>query len=125
MGDRFVAVLVEVSDGDVMQRQDFSVGAWESGVVMLAASGAFAVAVVMQQLYPGRPVKCRTGRKIRARIKRFAFRGEKTIEGPAAAAGEYLASLHINGVHIRTFFPVHFDIDKVLVHKLRNVLIFK
>lgn len=42
MGERFIAVLVEMPGSDVMQRQDFAVDAWESGARPAAPGRVFA-----------------------------------------------------------------------------------
>ena len=65
------------------------------------------------------------GREVRTGVEGFAFRREKTIERPAAAAGQYLTGIHVNRIHVGAFLPIHFDIDKPFVHECRNVLIFK
>lgn len=42
VGERFIAVLVEMPGSDVMQRQDFAVDAWENGARPMAPGRVFA-----------------------------------------------------------------------------------
>ncbi len=44
---------------------------------------------------------------------------------PAAAAGQHLDRVHVDGVHIRPLFPVHLDRHIVLVHEPRDLFVFE
>jgi hypothetical protein len=37
----------------------------------------------------------------------------------------YLQEGHIHPIHIRPFFPINLDIDKILIHDLSNFFILK
>jgi len=64
-------------------------------------------------------------REIRSRKKRFFIRRHDDGQGPAAAAREHLADSHINVVDVRSFFPIHLDADKGIVHQAGHFGIFK
>ena len=69
-----------------------------------------------QNIAKSRLAVARRGGKIGATPKGLALRSQKHSHRPAAAGAGGDQGLHINGVDVRPFFPVHFDVDEQLVH---------
>ena len=44
---------------------------------------------------------------------------------PASTARHHLADRHVDGINIRPFFAVHFDVDKRLIHQTGYTSIFE
>ena len=64
-------------------------------------------------------------RKICAAVKRFCLRRKKYGHWPATATSHGLNGVHVNGVDVRSFLAVNFDIDKQLVHERSGFDIFE
>ncbi len=64
-------------------------------------------------------------REISAPEKWFQVRREKDIQRPAAAAGRGLDERHVNFIHVRTLFAIHFDADKMFIEKRADLVILK
>ena len=58
-------------------------------------------------------------------IKRFTCRGAKDSHGPAATSSKRLHCIHVDRINIGTFFSVHFDVHKQLVHDRCGGAVFK
>jgi len=59
------------------------------------------------------------------RQKRTQVRCEENRHGPTTRAGHGNGSLHIYSIYIRTFFPIHLDADKFLIHQSSSFRIFE
>ena len=55
-------------------------------------------------------------REVGAAEKGLAVGGEEDGHRPAAAARQHLDRLHVDGVQVGPFLPVHLDVDEILVH---------
>ena len=80
---------------------------------------------VLEQLKKAGSAILGFGWKIGAAVKWFAIRSEKTIERPATLSGHGLDGGHINLVHVRAFFTVHFDADEMPVEEFGEIFVFK
>ena len=49
----------------------------------------------------------------------------KDIERPTARLLDHLYRFHVDLIHIRTLFAVHFHTDEVLIHQLGNIVTLK
>ena len=65
------------------------------------------------------------GRKVGAAVERLAVGRQKDGHGPAAAAGQQLHRLHIDGVQVGPLFPVDLDVDEVAVHQGGDVVVLE
>src|SRR3972149_4444536 len=74
----------------------------------------------------------------KARVPEAAFPGDIRIgeEGlpvrshydgqwPATAAGQHLADQHVSAVYIRSFLPIHLDVDEGFIHQGSYFLVFE
>jgi hypothetical protein len=57
--------------------------------------------------------------------KRLFVRSHKDRHGPAAASGQNLAYGHVDLIHVRPFFPIHFDGYEILIQYVCNFVIFE
>src|SRR5437763_8184640 len=72
---------------------------------------------LLKQLQEAGPAVALVRRKISSSEEGFELRRQKNIEWPAARAGGRLDECHINLVHVRPLFTVHFDADEMLVEE--------
>ena len=79
----------------------------------------------LQHLFPAYSVMSIYRWKISTSIKRFQVRIKKHIQRPPTTTSHCLNSIHIYMVYIRSFFPVNLYINKVFVHQLSGLFIFK
>ena len=97
-----------------------------SGGVQDVATPRFPkLADVLEDLHQARPTVTAIGRKIGSAVKRFQLRRKKNVERPAALSAHGLNERHINLVHVRALFAVHFDADKMFVQELRRRFVLK
>ena len=73
---------------------------------------------------PG-PAVAIVGREVGSAVKRLAVGKQENSHRPAAAAGHDLHGVHVDLVEIGTLFAIHFDADEVVVHQLRDGLVFE
>src|SRR5512142_2865686 len=78
-----------------------------------------------QQILESWHVIARHWWKVCTCIKRLKIRCQENRHGPAARTGHGNGGLHVNGVDVRSFLAVHFDVDEMLVHKGGDFGIFK
>ena len=64
-------------------------------------------------------------REICASPKWRPLRRQEYAHRPAPLPGHSDHGIHVNTVQVRSFFPVHFDIDKMLVHHPGGVWVFE
>src|SRR5438045_3608544 len=88
-------------------------------------TGLPQLADVLKDLHQAWPAVAAIGRKIRSAVEWFQIGGEKDIQRPAALTAHRLHRGHVNLVHVRSLFPVHFDADEVLIEKLRDLFVFE
>ena len=50
---------------------------------------------------------------------------EKDGQRPSPASSGHLDKVHVNGIKIGSFFPVHLDVDEVFIHQQGNFFILK
>src|SRR5439155_18973941 len=64
-------------------------------------------------------------RKIRATVEGLLLRREEHRQWPTSLARQHLHNVLVNVVEIRTFFTVHLDAHKVLIHHGRDALVLE
>ena len=89
----------------------------------------FVVAVLVGHRFqqPGKSghVEAVHRREIGAAVEGASVRGEEHGHGPAAAAGQHLDRLHVDGIQIGALFTVNFDADEMLVHQRGDGLVLE
>ncbi len=78
-----------------------------------------------EDIAEGRHVVTLYGWEICARIKRLEVGGEKHRHRPAAGPCHGDGGLHVDGIDVRTFFPIDFDVDEVFIHEGRCFFVFE
>ncbi len=87
----------------------------------LALVGGPGPGEVSQHVRESRPAMGAERREIRAPKEGPAVGRQKNTHGPAPGPGHPLHGLHVDLIQVRTFFPVDFDVDEVLVHQRRHL----
>ena len=64
-------------------------------------------------------------REVGAPVEGAPVRGEEDAHRPAAAAGDRLHGLHVDGVHVRSLFAVDFDAYEALVEPVGHNLVLE
>src|SRR3972149_478576 len=62
---------------------------------------------------------------IRIGEERLPVRSHYDGQWPATAAGEPLADQHVSAVYIRSFLPIHLDVDEGFIHQGSYFLVFE
>ena len=84
-----------------------------------------SIGQIMQNLRPRRSPISRLWRIISPRKKGSSIGQKETIEGPATITRNNLTSFHIYLIHIGALLSVHLNTDKMMIHNICNILIFK